>query len=672
MKGPDPLGRPLSLGRTGAHVLRNRFVMTPHLGRLGGARLPAYVARRAPGYGMAILPAGIAMLGFPVYPPGVAHGLDVGRGDPDGVPLHPADDRYPAYHTRLGDLLRGLAQAVTAHGALAIGQIHHPGAEQSWDSFAPAIAPSAVRGDEFATVPHALSAREIRHLIDAYVATSASIVAAGFDGVELHASHGYLLNRFLSPHYNRRTDEWGAGPALVDRLLDEIRARIGDGPVLGIRLQVSEEIAGGLTSDSSAAIAVALADRLDYLSVSIGNHTGVRDNRPTTAYTSPWTTSPAPALGGARVIRRALAEAGHALPLLVTGRITTAELARSIVADGDADMIGLARALIADPDFPAKAIGGREGEIDRCIGCNECVRVPLSCPVNPEAGREGALALGIPSVRRRIVVVGAGPAGVNVATRAAQRGHLVTLIDREDGIGGALRRLVRSPLLAEWSAMVDQLERQLQRSGVTVLLSTEATDEVLAELDPDRVVWATGSEPVPLGFTVERGSSGDGESATGAPPLTTDALLGGKRPAPGVPVVVVAGAEPHLEPFIAADLLASEGWRVTVISERAALGGDVEPRTLNALWGRLAERGVRFELMLRPVVWSEGVLETENTFGGPPRSFAAGAVVVAQGRQAVPVPATDATAEPYLVGDALAPRRLTHAVLEGARFGAHV
>ncbi len=672
MGSPDPLGRPLSLGRTGAHVLRNRFVMTPHLGRLGATRLPAYLARRAPGYGMAILPAGLAMLGFPVYPPGVVAGLDIGRGDQDGVPLHPADERYPAHQARLGDLLGGLAQAVTEHGSLAIGQIHHPGAEQSWDSFAPAIAPSAVRGDEFATIPHALSAREIRHLIDAYVATSAAIVSAGFDGVELHASHGYLLNRFLSPHYNRRADEWRAGPGFLDRLLDEIRARIGDGPALGLRLQVSEEMADGLTSDTSATAAVALADRLDYLSVSIGNHTGVRENRPTTAYTSPWTTAPAPALGGARVIRRALAEAGRPLPLLVTGRITTAELARSIVADGDADMIGLARALIADPDFPAKAIAGRESEIDRCIGCNECVRVPLSCPVNPEAGREGALALGIPSVRQRIVVVGAGPAGVNVATRAAERGHVVTLIDRQDGIGGALRRLVRSPLLAEWSAMVDQLERQVQRAGVTVLLSTEVTDEVLAGLDPDRVVWATGSEPVPLGFAVEGGAAGGGGEAKNAQPLTTDDLLCGQRPAQGVPVVVVAGAEPHLEPFIAADLLAAEGWQVTVITERSVLGGDVEPRTLNALWGRLSRRGVRFELMLRPIVWREGLLETENTFGGPPRSFAAGAVVVAQGRQAAPAPSADAATEPYLVGDALAPRRLTHAVLEGARFGAHV
>lgn len=660
----NALGQPLSLDGSGALTLRNRFVMTPHLGRLGPVRLPAYLARRAPGYGMAILPAGIAMLGFPVYPAEIVAALDGGRSDQDGVPLHPADARYPAHQQRLGDLLSGLADAVTQHGALAIGQIHHPGAEQSWDSFAPAIAPSEIRGDEFGTVPHALSAREIDHLVDAYVATAASIVAAGFDGVELHASHGYLLNRFLSPHYNRRTDQWRAGPALLQRLLEEIRARVGGGPALGVRLQVSEEIEGGLTPGSASSVAVALAGHLTYVSVSIGNHTGLRDSRPTTSYTSPWVTPPAPALEGARAIRRALAEADLARPLLVTGRITTAALARRIVEEGDADMVGLARALIADPEFPAKAIAGRDGEIDRCIGCNECVRVPLSCPVNPEAGREEAFAsLRTPPRRQRIVVVGAGPAGVNAAVRAAERGHTVTLIDRQDGVGGELRRLVRSPLLAEWSAMIEQFERRVARAGVSFRPSTEATEEVLASLTADRIVWATGSVALPRDLPADDRT------------IATDELLDGVRPRAGAPVVVVAGAEPHLEPFIAADLLATEGWAVTVISERPSVGADVEPRTLNALLGRLSRRGVVFVPMRRAVRWRKGELDTEHTFGGAAQTFGAGGVILASGRAAAPAAAVDPLtghAPEYVVGDALAPRRITHAVLEGARFGVSV
>lgn len=660
----DLLGQPLNLGGSRGLTLRNRFVMTPHLGRLGAVRLPGYLARRAPGYGMAILPAGLAVLGFPVYPPDIVAGLEKGRSDQDGVPLHPADPRYARSQQNFGDMLGGLADAVRQHGSVAIGQIHHPGAEQSWDSFAPAIAPSAIRGDEFGTVPHALSAREIGHLIDAYVATSASIVASGFDGVELHASHGYLLNRFISPYYNRRTDEWAAGPALLARLLGAIRERVGDSPSLSIRLQVHEEIEGGLTPETASEVAVAVAPYLNYLSVSIGNHTGLRDSRPTTSYTSPWLTPHGPALDGARSIRRALADADLVRPLLVTGRITSAAFARSILENDDADMVGLARALIADPDFPVKVLSGRDAEINECIGCNECVRVPLSCPVNPDAGREGAHEAIPTAHRRRIAVIGAGPAGANVATRAAERGHDVVLIDRADGVGGMVRKLARSPLLTEWSALIEQWERRLAETGVELRPGTEATEEVLSGLDADQVVWATGSTPLPLDFPVD------------APTCTTEDLLDGMRPPAGVPVVVVGGAEPHLEPFIAADLLAAEGWPVTLISDRPSFGADVEPRTLNALLGRLSRLGVRLLPMTRPLSWANGVLRTEHTFGGAPETLDAGAVVLARGRLATSTPGAadtdEAESQTYVLGDALAPRRITHAALEGARFGANI
>ncbi len=662
---PNLLAQPLDLGGSGSLTLRNRFVMTPHLGRLGAIRLPTYLARRAPGYGMAILPAGAGMLGFPVYPPEIVAGLERGRSDQDGVPLHPADPRYANHHQqKYGDVLGAFANAVQQFGSLAIGQVHHPGAEQSWDSFAPAIAPSAIRGDEFGTVPHALTAREIGHLIDAYVDTSASIVAAGFDGVELHASHGYLLNRFISPYYNRRTDEWAAGPTLLARLLEAIRERVGDAPSLSIRLQADEEITGGLTTDGASDVAVAVAPYLNFLSVSIGNHTGLRDNRPATSYTSPWLNEYGPALDGAQQVRRALSDAGLARPLLVTGRITSAAFARGILENGVADMVGLARALIADPDFPAKAIAGKDAEINRCIGCNECVRVPLSCPVNPDAGREGAHESVPVDQSRRIAVIGAGPAGANLAIRAADRGHDVVLIDRADGVGGMLRKLVNSPLLSEWSAMIEQLERRVAESGVEFRPGVVATEETVSGLKADRVVWATGSIALPLDF--------DADSAV----HTTEELLEGKRPPAGVPVVVVGGAEPHLEPFIAADLLSAEGWSVTLISERPVFGTDIEPRTLNAIFGRLMRQGVRLMPMTRPLAWERGVLRTEQTFGGRAEALEAGAVVLARGRLAAATPADadtpETTTQTYLLGDALAPRRMTHAALEGARFGANI
>lgn len=653
----DLLARPITIG---SRTLRNRIVMTPHLGRLGG-RLPAYLSRRGQGgVAMAILPAGMGVLGFPVYPPDVVAGLDAARADQDGVPFHPRDERHQTQLlARLGDVLAGMANTVQQHGAVAIGQIHHPGAEQSWDSFHPAIAPSAVRGDEFGTVPHVLTSTEIGHLIHGYEQTAASIAASGYDGVELHASHGYLLNRFVSPYYNRRTDEWGAGSALLVRMLERIRSRIGGTPLLGVRLEVWEELDGGLTPELSAEVARDIAPYVDYLSVSIGNHNGLRNSRPSTPYTSPWLVEHGPAVDGARVIRSALADADLARPLLVTGRITTASYAREILGRGDADLIGLARALVCDPDFAIKATSGREDEIDRCIGCNECVRVPLSCPVNPDAGREGFHDGVVPERPERIVVVGAGPGGATAAAKAAERGHEVILLDRGPGVGGTVRRLVDSPMIAEWSALVEQLERKVARTGVDFRPGTEANEKTLAELAPDKVVWAVGSSPLPAGFP------SDGEL------LSTADLLAGARPAPHAEVVVVGGPETHLEPFIAAELLASEGWRVRLLTERHAHGEDVEPRSLTALLARLSGLGVELVSMTAVTGWRDGVLSTEHVFSAKAAQIPAGAVVLAHGRAANHVAAAD-VGEAYVIGDALAPRRITHAVLEGQRFGATI
>ena len=658
----DPLAQPLTVG---GRVLRGRVVSTPHLGRLAPARLTTYFARRAEGgIAMAVLPAGQGVYLNPVYPPEISAALDPMAGDPDGVNYHPRDERHRAVMLAgFHDGLAALAESVQRHGALAIGQIFHPGAEQAWDNFQPAVAPSAIRGDALGTVPHALSTREVGDVIHGYASTAAGIAAAGMDGVELHASHGYLLNRFLSPYYNQRDDEYRDGTLFLRRMLESIRETVGTGRILGVRLQVDEQVPGGLDPARAAEVAIAIAPLIDYLSLSIGNHDGLRLGRPSTAYTSPWLVPAAPAANGARTVRSALADAGLARPVLVTGRITTPQLARRLLADGTADLIGLARALIADPDFAAKAAGGRDDQIVQCIGCNECTRTPFSCTVNPHSGREGLLtgrpATPTGATKRRIVVVGAGPAGVQAATGAAGRGHTVTLLDAGPAVGGTLRRLVGAPLLADWAPLLRQLERRVLDSGVDFRPDTVADDALLAALAPDVVVWATGSTPVPADFPAD------------APLLSTVDLLASIRPAPGVPVVVVGGAEQGLEPFLAADLLSGEGWPVVLLSQRRDPGADVEPRTLNALLDRLLRRGVDLRPMTGAVEWTGGVLHTRQVYGDRTGVLDAAAVVLAHGRSAAPVPGgAPASAATYVIGDALAPRRLTHAMLEGTRFGA--
>ncbi|MFY1638028.1 FAD-dependent oxidoreductase [Solwaraspora sp. WMMB335] len=670
----DPLAEPITIGR---HRLRNRMVMTPHLGRLPPRRLVRYVTERAAGgVAMVILPAGQGVYANPIYPPPVAAADPAGYADADAVSFHVSDPRHrdvllAAAH---GHLAR-LAEAVHGGGAVAIGQIHHPGAERGWDNFQPTLAPSAVPADDTGSVPHALTVDEIDDLVHGYATTAAGIVAAGLDGVEVHAGHGYLLNRFLSPHYNRRTDDYGgSGPRrlrLLRRLLIAVRRAVGTGALLGVRLSAGEELAGGLGAAQVTRIATGIADLVDYLNLSLGNHDGLRDGRPGTAYTGPWLVRPAPSAGTARLVRAAVD-----IPVLVSGRITDPGTARGLLAAGTADLVGLARALIADPAFPRLATTGAGDRIVTCIGCNECVRVPFSCPVNPHAGREAEFdpppkaAAGGPS-RRRMVVVGAGPAGVAAATRAAAGGAQVILLEAAETTGGVLRELVNAPLLAGWTPMLHDLRGRLdqwrgRRAGtgwIDVRTGTGATASGIVALDPDVVLLATG------------GRSPAVELAAAAPALTTMDLLAGARPPAGVTVLVAGGAERHLEPFLAADLLAGEGWPVVLATECVDAGPDLEPRTRYALLRRLLTRSVTITPMTRLRAWTGATAVLEDLFTARRRHLDAGAVVVAHGRQADDRLRAELAAELptdvacQLVGDALAPRRLSHAVLEGARFG---
>jgi 2,4-dienoyl-CoA reductase (NADPH2) len=655
------LGEPIEVG---GRTLRSRFVMTPHLGRLRPDRLVRYLEERVPyGISMAVLPAGDAVYSLPAaYHGSTSAAFGSPRPDADEIAYSVADSGYQAASLELlEERLRQLGGLVQRGGAIAIGQIYHPGAEQSWDNFQPAIAPSALRADASARIPHALTAQEIERLVTGYVESAARIVAAGLDGVELHAGHGYLLNRFLSPYYNRRDDAYGGSPSarlrLLRQIISGIRERIGPEPLLGIRLPTAEEVAGGLTPEDVAAIAAEIAGELSYVSLSLGNHDGLRDGRPTTAYTSPWLVDDTPAADAARFIRERVA-----CPVLVTGRVTTPAHAQQLVESGAADLVGLARALVADPRFAEKAIRGEDERIEPCIGCNECTLVPFSCPVNPRAGREAELTVRPAQSRRRVVVVGAGPAGVGAATAAASRGHEVVLFDAAAEAGGTVALLGRSGPSA-WRPFGALLQRQVRESGVDFHPGTYADADTIAALEPDAVVIATGARQAAVDFET------DTEPRTGL-----QVLAEGHTAADG-PVVVVAGAEPHLEPFLVAEAMLAAGQPVTLLSELVTAGQSVEPRTLNFYLGRLLRNGVTVVPMSRAVRWHASVLRVTNLYGGGESALDAAVVIAVRRRQATDQLARDveqrlpAGTAVHVIGDALAPRRMTHAALEGARIG---
>jgi 2,4-dienoyl-CoA reductase (NADPH2) len=658
------LADPVAIGN---RVLRNRLVMTPHIGRLPTPRLAAYIEERArAGVAMIVIPAGDAVYNLPLYHPEMVAAFESTAPDPDGMARGVGRSGFgketlPALRTRL----TALAGAAQQHGALAIGQIHHPGAERSWDSFQPVVAPSAVPADASAATPHELTTSEIDSLVIAYVESAACIVDAGMDGVELHAGHGYLLNRFLSPYYNRRDDAYGGTAAgrlrLLLRILIETRGRIGDEPLLGVRLPASEELPDGLSPADIAGLVREVSAKASYLSVSLGNHDGLRDGHPTTAYTAPWLVGDAPAGDAARTIR-----AESSCPVIVTGRVTTPAAAARLVESGAADLVGLARALIADPTFVQRALRDEAEQIVSCIGCNECTLTPFSCPVNPAAGREAELRLRPASRRRRIVVVGAGPAGANAAIRASARGHEVILLDEAVAVGGMLLRAPHAEPAAHWQRFAGTLQRGVRDAGVDFRPGVHATDGVIGELAPDCLVVATGSEPVASRL------------ASDARVVRGDEVLAGRVDLAGESAIVVGGREPHLEPLLVADALLTAGKNVTLLSEHAHVGPALEPRTLNFYLAKLLRAGMALRPMTRALAWQDGVLLVRNLYAEQDERLETTVVVSVAERRAADSLARDVQARfgdeltVHLIGDALAPRRFTHAALEGARLGVAV
>ncbi|HKC29070.1 MAG TPA: FAD-dependent oxidoreductase, partial [Jatrophihabitans sp.] len=486
-------------------------------------------------------------------------------------------------------------------------------------------------------------------------------VEAGADGVEVHAAHGYLLNRFLSPHYNARTGTYGGDADgrwdVLRKILQHIRRAIGTDAILGVRVPAWEEVDGGLTVADVATGLAGCAAWLSYINISIGNHDGLAAGRPVLAYTTPWLVSRPSLSAAASVIRES---AG--LPVVVTGGVVTARDVATLLAEG-ADLVGIARAAIADAEFARKVLAGHGDAITACIGCNECTLVPFSCPVNPAAGREAEMAVRRrpDATRRSLAVVGGGPAGLAAGLAAAARGHHVTILEREDALGGQLADLVRDPARRRWT---DWLQRLRAEAGNALDVKLGSEVHRIDDLDADAVVVAVGAIASAPGF------DDDGS----VPLLSSTDVLRGARPIG--PVLVVGGTEPHLDPLLTARLLAAEGLDVYLVSQLVTVAPTLEQRTLNHLLRTLAEFGV----VIRPSTRVTGVhgatARVENLLSGRTDELQIGGIVLAQSRLPDPVASrwqlSSAERPVYLVGDALAPRRLTHAVLEGARFGASV
>lgn len=662
--GSDPVAagfrrlfEPLTIGD---FTVRNRIVNTTHGTALPEARDLPYLQARARG--------GAALMGL--HASDGVYGYAVGPGRRSATPdwdikgLSPTSTAGIAhFDDAVIPYLRKRADVIHAEGARCFGQVYHLGAGSHALVPHATLAPSAIADPYEAKVPHPLTEAEIEEIVVAFGHAIRRIQEAGVDAAELHGAHGYLINQFMSPYFNRRTDRWGQ--SREDRvrfplaIIEEARRHVGPDFPIGIRIGLDGDGSRGLSIDELAQVASLLSPHVAYISVSGGSYSGFGHGFET-AYVSPWYKEP-----GFNVPAAAAVKQKVDVPVFVTGRITDPSIAEGILADGAADMIGMVRALIADPDLPNKARQGRAAEVRMCLGMSECHfigphRVPMTCAVNPAAAREDEMEIVPAEDPKVVVVVGAGPAGMEAARVAALRGHEVYLCDSRSAIGGTPLVLAEDPNRRNLRDLTAYFEPELKRLRVTFMLNTTVTARELAEFDPGAVIVATGGRPL----IPEIEGIRDQPNVV----FALDVLRG--TSAVGPRALVVGGLDHQVGGPTVAEFLADQGKEVTFISEHLDFARGAEDGTRLPLMHRLLNKGVEVSLLTQLVGVSSGGATTSKTFTKDLDVVPDITVVLACGL----VPNDDLALElgtsglaVQLVGDALAPRRIMHATLEGAR-----
>jgi 2,4-dienoyl-CoA reductase (NADPH2) len=459
----------------GSHVLRNRVVMGSLHTRLENepdsiVRLKAFYAERARG-GVALVITGGTSPNFE------------GRVEEGAQVLDSRD--------KLGEH-KPIVDAVHEHDAKIVLQVLHTGINAKHPQIVgPGSKPSPINP----RIPRELTTEEVEKTIEDFVNCALLAREAGYDGIELMGSEGYLINQFTAPRTNSRTDKWGGSFENRMRFPVEVvrRTRQALGPdfLIIYRISAIDLVEGGLTGEEIDQLALAVEGAgMDVLNTGIGWHESVV---PTIATSVP---RAAFAFAAARLKKVV------SVPVIASNRINMPDTAEEILASGEADLVSMARPFLADPEFVIKAATGRTDEINTCIACNQACLDHIftdrlaTCLVNPKACHETEFSETLPDVKRRIAVIGAGPAGMACAATAAERGHEVVLFDASDDIGGQLNLARRIPgKEQEFSELIRYFRRRLQKSGVELRLGKSVDAETLIAQHFDIVVVATGIKP---------------------------------------------------------------------------------------------------------------------------------------------------------------------------------
>jgi 2,4-dienoyl-CoA reductase-like NADH-dependent reductase (Old Yellow Enzyme family)/thioredoxin reductase len=561
--------------------LKNRVTFGAHTANMSEDGLPG---ARHLGYYLARARGGCAMI---VVEPVPVHDTAVlTRGNF----RHQSDDVIAPF--------RRLTDACHQHDTVMIQQLYHVGAHgDAANSWVASWSPSGTASHHDGDGSHAMTEGEIEAVIEGFVQAGRRACRAGFDGVELFAAYNALIDQFWSPLTNRRTDSWG-GP-LENRLrfavqiIEGIRQQARQDFVIGMAISGAEPYPGGLSLADKAEICAWLDQRglIDYFTVGTGSYLNNFE-----AIVPSFLTEPLLGAEDAAPIKRVVSNAR----VQAEARIRTPANGDQLIASGQADLVSLVRAQIADPDLANKAMAGRTADIRPCINCNqECIGRRLrdywiSCLVNPSAGREFAWAEaegGRSERPRRVLVVGGGPAGMEAARVAAERGHRVTLVERSEHLGGQLLLAARQPKREEIGEFLAWLERQLTQLQLEIRRGTELSADGIAEGDYDQVVIATGARPGTAGFQralphVARLPGVELEHVMSVEDVLSGSVTPGQR-------VLLVDDDGGWRASGTALYLANRGHRVTLLTPALHVGHQLShTATLGLLAKALAERDV--------------------------------------------------------------------------------
>lgn len=632
----------------------NRTVRTAHATGIGAGRLSddliAYHAARARGgFGLTVL---------------------------EILAVHPSSPgTLNAFDPTISDGYARLMDAVRPHGMKVFQQLWHAGHNGAPLDGSPPWSPSDVPSPQLGVVPRAMSKGQIDEIVAAFAAAARLCKAAGLDGVEVHGAHGYLIQQFLSRNANRREDDYGGDlPNRMRFLLEVMRAVraevAGPGFAVGIRLATDLTDGGVTVADNQAVVAALEAEGLaDFINISLGNY-----------HTFPKMIGGMHEPVGYELDTAVPIGERARVPVIVTGRFRTLEEADQVVRRGEADLVGLTRASIADPDLVVKTQRGEADRVRPCIACNQgCVGQLLGpqrrvgCAVNAAAGFEATLGddkLQPAERPRRVLVIGGGPAGMEAARVAARRGHKVVLAEAMPDLGGTLNLAARAPRRQSITDITRWLESEIYREGVEVRLSEYVTEADLAGYEAEHVILATGAEPRQDGIQLSH--PGEPIEGIGLPHvISANELMAAPRVG-GTRALVIDDVG-HYEGLACAEYLADAGLEVTFVTRLPMIAPLMRPALMvDPALERLAAFPFRYHVGTRVLAVDGQSAALQPVTGGETVRVDADLVVfVSLNRPRLELlQAIEATGTPCtVVGDANSPRFLVRAIAEGNAAG---